>query len=85
MGKIIFLLFAIPVISIVVIALYQFFDEMFKKKFVLERRVRSSDDQPAGAQRRRYSDSVPPGTLRNPEAAGSGAKNDVPVPQVHGV
>jgi hypothetical protein len=84
MTKIEFLLFAIPILSMVVIGLYQFFDEMFKKKFVLERR--GTGERPAaGAPRRRFSDSVPPGTLRNPESsAANGAPAEVKVAQVHG-
>jgi hypothetical protein len=86
MQKLTFFLFAIPILSIVVIGAYQFFDEMRKKRFVLERRVaRAAEDALAGAQRRRYSDSVPPGTLRNSDTPNSGSGSDVSVPQANGV
>jgi hypothetical protein len=62
MNKTLAVLFAIPVATIVAFALYQFFDEMFKKHFVLERRAqRSGDEDVPGTPRRRYSDSVAPG------------------------
>jgi hypothetical protein len=50
----IFLLFAIPALCIVVIAVAQFGDEMFKKKFIIDRR--KAHDENSGF-RRRYSDS----------------------------
>jgi hypothetical protein len=50
----IFLLFAIPALCIVVVAFAQFGDEMFKKKFVIDRR--KAQDENSGF-RRRYSDS----------------------------
>jgi hypothetical protein len=68
MNQLIVLLFAVPVLCIVVIALNQFIDETFKKKFVIDRRAnpngtpadrrisRSSGD----SQNRRYSDRVVP-------------------------
>jgi hypothetical protein len=83
-NRFILLLFAIPVLSILGIAIYQFVDEMTRKRFVLERRQRAADEAGAGVQRRRYSDSVPPGTLRNPDTASSTTKSEVSVPQVHG-
>jgi hypothetical protein len=85
-NKALLLLFTVPAISIVVIGLYQFCDESFKKHFILERRTKKSPDQAAkGVPRRRYTDSVPPGTLRNPEKAPAGSTKEVPKPQVHGV
>ena len=84
MNRVTYFMFAIPAISIVVIAIYQVFDEMRRKNFILERRARMSADQPsAGSQRRRYSDAVPPGTLRNPETATSGPASEVLAPQAH--
>lgn len=50
----ILLLFAVPILCIVVVALAQFKDEMFKKKFVIERR---KAQDPTSQFRRRYSDS----------------------------
>ena len=88
MQKFILFLFAIPILSFVVIAIYQVCDEMFKKHFHLERRAAPSADAPKDAPRRRYSDSVPPGTPRpprNPEAATSATSAEVSVPQANGV
>jgi hypothetical protein len=86
MNKIVYLLFAIPAISVVVIALSQVFDEMSKKRFILERRAEMSADQASAvSERRRYSDPVPPGTLRNPETATSSTTTEGPMAQVHGV
>jgi hypothetical protein len=42
-----FFIFAIPTISIIVITIYQVFDEMRKKNFFLERRTEKSADQPS--------------------------------------
>ena len=50
----ILLLFAIPILCIIVVALAQFKDEMFKKKFVIDRR---KAQDPNSRFRRRYSDS----------------------------
>jgi hypothetical protein len=89
MNQTLILIFAIPAVTLILIAVYQFSDEMFKKQFVLERRKqRSADDDAAHAMRRRYSDSVPPGTLRNPEATDSSASSataEAPVPQIQQV
>ncbi len=49
------LLFAIPVICIIVIAFAQFRDEMFKKRFVIERRTRAANARNSG-HNRRYND-----------------------------
>jgi hypothetical protein len=48
------LLFAIPALCIIVVAFAQFGDEMFKKKFILERRKAQDENS---RFRRRYSDS----------------------------
>lgn len=70
MNRVTYFLFAIPAISIVVIALYQIIDEMTKKHFVLERRAGTPDDQlPDGSPKRRYSDAMQSGTDRNSESA----------------
>ena len=85
MTQTIFVLFAIPIVSILVVVLIQFLDEMFKKKFVIERRGSSSSVKgsikrlstaPPTSDNRRYSDLVPAGALRNsdPEASGSDAE-----------
>jgi hypothetical protein len=50
----IFLLFAIPALCIVVVAIAQFGDEMFKKKFIIDRRKAQDENS---RFRRRYSDS----------------------------
>ena len=54
MNHSIVLLFAIPILCIVVVGLTQFKDEMFKKKFVIDRR---KAHDPNSRFRRRYSDS----------------------------
>jgi hypothetical protein len=70
MNRVTYFLFAIPAVSIVIIALYQIIDEMTKKHFVLERRKGTPDDQlPPDLPKRRYSDAVPPETDRNAESA----------------
>ena len=71
MNHVMLLLFAIPVVSFFAIALYQVIDETFKKKFVLERRAGSAADRAPGGpeQRRRFSDTVPAGTLRTADHA----------------
>ncbi|WP_433975569.1 hypothetical protein [Tunturiibacter lichenicola] len=81
-----YFIFSIPVISIVVIAIYQVFDEIREKNFILERRTKMSADQPsAESLSRRYSDAVPPGTLRNPETSTSGPTTEVLAPRAHEV
>ena len=52
--------FAIPVICILVIAFTQFRDEMFKKRFILERRNREANSQNPD-HTRRYNDPKTPG------------------------
>ncbi len=76
-------LFSIPCLSILIIGLYQNLDEIFKKNFVLERRKGPNGQKPAGGPRRRYSDSVPSGTLPHPETATSETVNEAPVAQSH--
>jgi hypothetical protein len=49
------LLFAVPTLCIIVIAFAQFKDEVFKKKFILERRNRAANSQNP-SHNRRYSD-----------------------------
>jgi len=51
--------FAIPVICIIVIAFTQFRDEMFKKRFILERRNREANSQDPGHTRRYNDPKVP--------------------------
>jgi hypothetical protein len=65
-------LFAIPILCIIVVAFAQFGDEMFKKKFFIERRNRSANEQ---AQVRRRSNRQPPTANRR--------YNDPPAPVVH--
>jgi hypothetical protein len=65
-------LFAIPVICIIVIAFTQFRDEMFKKRFILERRTKAGKSHDPN-HTRRYNDSKMPGaqseTAAEPSAA----------------
>jgi hypothetical protein len=56
-------LFAIPALCIIVIAIAQFKDEVFKKKFILERRNRAANSQNP-AHNRRYSDRRAPGAAQ---------------------
>jgi hypothetical protein len=48
-------LFAVPALCIVVVAFTQFGDEVFKKKFVIERRIRTAKSRNP-AHNRRHSD-----------------------------
>ena len=83
MNQTLVLLFAIPVITFVLIGLYQFLDENTKKHFILERRGQgSAEADSGGAPRRRYSDTVTAGSLRHPEAEGSSKVAEAPVVQV---
>lgn len=78
MTKMMFALFAIPIICIVIIAISQFGDEMFKKKFVINRRNQPADEKdstpsPASVslsqQNRRYNDPETPRTSQgSPES-----------------
>jgi hypothetical protein len=66
MNHAIWWLFAIPTVAIIIIVLNQFWDEMFKKKFIIERRNASSPGHPSDRRRsgksdarnRRYNDPV---------------------------
>jgi hypothetical protein len=81
-----YFIFSIPAISIVAIGIYQVVDELRTKKFILERRTKMSADQPSAEfQSRRYSDAVPPGTLRNPETSTSDPNTEVLAPRAHKV
>jgi FtsZ-interacting cell division protein ZipA len=61
-------LFAIPIVAIIIVVVNQFWDEMFKKKFVIDRRNPSSRGTSADRRRsgksesrdRRYNDPVAP-------------------------
>ena len=53
----IFLLFAIPALCIIVVAFAQFGDEMFKRKFIIERRTAKDKNSDL---RRRHSDAREP-------------------------
>jgi hypothetical protein len=64
-------LFAIPTVCILVIAFAQFKDEMFKKKFVIDRRQRRSDGSNP-THNRRYSD------RRQPAAASEATSEEQP-------
>lgn len=52
----VFLLFGIPVVCIAIIGLNQIKDEMFKKKFEIERRKRAVDQPRPPEHSRRYND-----------------------------
>ena len=85
MHKMYLLLFSVPVISIIVIGLYQILDETFKKEFILERRGTQSMDQASGeSPKRRYADAVAAEKLRKLENAGAEVETDAPVAQTHG-
>ena len=58
----IWVLFSIPALCIVVIAISQFGDEMFKKKFIIERRRKAAADSISSStsQSRRYNDPKAP-------------------------
>ena len=49
------MLFAVPALCIAVVAFAQFGDEVFKKKFLIERRIRTAKSRNA-AHNRRHSD-----------------------------
>jgi hypothetical protein len=74
MNQSIWWLFAIPVLAIIIVAVYQFWDEMFKKKFVIDRRNPSSRGTPADrrqpgksvSRNRRYNDPVDPSAQTEP-------------------
>jgi hypothetical protein len=52
MNQAIWWLFAIPILAIIIIVIHQFWDEMFKKKFVIERRSGNRSGSPADRRRR---------------------------------
>jgi hypothetical protein len=88
MKETVWLLFVIPTLGIVVIVVNQFWDEMFKKKFVIDRRGASAGQRSsrlsspdAGVQNRRYSDRV--GTAA--DRVGSAADRVAPSPQPEAV
>lgn len=56
MNEVILVLFAIPILCIIVIAWSQFHDEMFKKKFLIERRNRDANAKNQVTANRRYND-----------------------------
>lgn len=66
------LLFAVPAICIAVIAFTQFGDELFKKKFVIERRIRTAKSRNA-AHNRRHSDAREPNPAQESQPAQSQA------------
>jgi hypothetical protein len=63
-------LFAVPAICIAVIAFTQFGDELFKKKFVIERRIRTAKSNNP-AHNRRHSDSKEPIPAKESQSAAS--------------
>lgn len=58
-------LFGIPLVCIVVIGINQIKDEMFKKKFEIERRKREASEPRHPDHSRRYGDLNPPGDRSN--------------------
>jgi hypothetical protein len=66
------LLFAVPAICIAVIAFTQFGDELFKKKFVIERRIRTAKSRHP-AHNRRHSDDREPKPAQESQSASSQA------------
>lgn len=65
-------LFAVPAICIAVIAFTQFGDEVFKKKFVIERRIRTAKSNNP-AHNRRHSDVKESNPAQESQSAGSSA------------
>jgi hypothetical protein len=65
-------LFAVPAICIAVIAFTQFGDELFKKKFVIERRIRTAKSRNA-AHNRRHSDAKESNAAQESQSAASSA------------
>jgi len=63
-------LFVVPAICIVVIASTQFGDELFKKKFLLERRIRTAKSRNA-AHNRRHSDATEPNPAQESQPTAS--------------
>jgi hypothetical protein len=52
MNQTIWWLFAIPILAIIIIIVIHFWDEMFKKKFIIERRTGRANGSPADRRRR---------------------------------
>ena len=63
-------LFVVPAICIVVIASTQFGDELFKKKFFIERRIRTAKSRNA-AHNRRHSDAKEPNPVQESQPTAS--------------
>jgi hypothetical protein len=63
-------LFAIPAICIAVVSFTQFGDELFKKKFVIERRIRTAKSRNA-AHNRRHSDAKESNPVQESQPAAS--------------
>jgi len=59
-------LFSIPLVCIAIIGLNQIKDEMFKKKFEIERRKREAASGQKTEHNRRYNDRQAPGDQSNP-------------------
>jgi hypothetical protein len=75
-NPVIYILFATPIICILIVVFTQFNDELFKKKFVIDRRnhsagqgyVRRSSSDPLNTPTRRYRDVKAPETSAAPSA-----------------
>jgi len=65
-------LFAVPAICIAVVAFTQFGDEVFKKKFLLERRIRTAKSRNP-AHNRRHSDAKESTPAQESQPAASSA------------
>jgi hypothetical protein len=65
-------LFAVPAICIVVVAFTQLGDEVFKKKFVIERRIRTAKSRNP-AHNRRHSDAKEANPAQESQPAASSA------------
>ena len=68
----ILVLFAVPAICIIVIAFTQFGDEVFKKKFLIERRIRTAKSRNP-AHNRRHSDAKEPNPAQESRPTDSSA------------
>lgn len=68
----ILVLFAVPAICILVVAITQFGDEVFKKKFLIERRIRTAKSRNP-AHNRRHSDAKESIPAQESQPAGSSA------------
>ena len=65
-------LFVVPAICIVVVAITQFGDELFKRKFVIERRIRTAKSRNP-AHNRRHSDAKESNPAQESQPAASSA------------